>query len=87
MAFLIPVLPTLFINTLKAQDIYFVTITIRLDEIVRPVRNQSVKTIATTWEVAATGTANQNMLAKEVEKLLDDLIEYFVYDFRLENPS
>ena len=76
-----------YVNTVKAQELYFLSITVRLDEVVRPVRSHGVKTIGTTWEVAAMNVVNKSALAKEVEKLIDDLIEYFVYDHRLENPS
>ncbi len=76
-----------FVNTVKSQDLYFFCIAVRLDEIVRPVRHQGGKTIGTTWEVGAKGVVNKAALSREVEKNMDDLIDYFVYDYRLENPS
>jgi hypothetical protein len=76
-----------FVNTVKTQDLYFFCIAVRLDEIVRPVRTQGVKTIGTTWEVGSKGVVNKAALSKEVEKYMDDLIDYFIYDYQLENPS
>ncbi|MBI5251639.1 MAG: hypothetical protein HY912_19275 [Desulfomonile tiedjei] len=76
-----------FVNTVKAHELYFISITVRLDEVVRPVRSQGTKTIGTTWEVSDTVVVDKGILAKEAEKLIDDLIEYFVYDYRVENPS
>jgi hypothetical protein len=76
-----------FVNTVKEKEIYFLWITVRLDEIVRPVRSQGLKTIGTTWQVEAAGVMDKGALAKEAEKFIDDLLEYFVYDYRLENPS
>jgi hypothetical protein len=76
-----------FINTVKAQEIYFLSVIVRLDEIVRPVRTHGLKTIGTTWQVDSAGVVDKDSLPKEVEKLVDDLLEYFVYDYRLENPS
>lgn len=74
-----------FVNTAKTEANYFLFVTIRLDEIVRPVRSQGLKTIATTWEVHENSLTNKERLAHDVEKLVDELLEYFVYDYRLEN--
>lgn len=75
-----------FINTMKAEDLYFYSITVRLDEIVKPVRNLAIKTPGTTWEASLRGVVNKEELSRTVEKGIDGLMEYFIYDYFLENP-
>jgi hypothetical protein len=76
-----------FVNTMKTKELYFFCVSVRLDEVVRPLRNQSVKTVGTTWEVISRGVSDKVSLSKDVEKAMEHLIDYFVYDYRLENPS
>jgi hypothetical protein len=75
----------IFINTQKNADLYSYFVSVRLDETVRPERNRSVKTIGTTWEAAASGSASIPDLPDAVERAVDDLVDYFVYDYWLEN--
>jgi hypothetical protein len=75
-----------FVNTLKREDHYYYTVTVRLDEVVKPLRNAAIKTVATTWESTIAGVIAKKDLAKTVEKSVDALMEYFIYDYLLENP-
>jgi hypothetical protein len=75
-----------FINTVKSGDQYFYNLTVRLDEVVRPLRNSSVKISGTTWESGSRGVVNKADLPRIVYKGIDDLMEYFIYDHVLENP-
>jgi len=76
----------LFVNTIRHEDHYFFCLTARLDEVVRPERNRQVRTIATTWETSARGVVRKDQLQKTVEKEMDELIDYFTYDYFMENP-
>lgn len=74
-----------FVNTLKSENDYFYFISVRLDEVVRPERNKTSKTIGTTWETCLTGITSKEMLPTAVDKAVDHLIDYFIYDYHLEN--
>ncbi len=74
-----------FVNTVKHDDYYFYAVTVRLDEIIRPERARSVKTIGTTWETTEIGKAQKSDLPKTVERTIDSLVDYFIYDYLLEN--
>lgn len=74
-----------FVNTQKHRDHYFFCITVRLDEIVRPDRNSSVKLIGTTWETVEWGVSSAERFADNIEKLVDSLVDYFIYDYLAEN--
>lgn len=69
-----------------SEDLYHYWVTMRLDEIVKPVRSHDIRTIGTTWEVGGGGFANRTTLPRKLEKELDALADYFVYDYLLENP-
>ena len=75
-----------FVNTVRSENLYFYNVTIRLDEVVRPERNKTFRTIGTTWEASSRGTIGKEQLSAAVDKAVDDLIEYFIYDYLLENP-
>lgn len=75
----------IFVNTVKHEDRYFYSITVRLDEIVRPERNPPVKIFGATWETSERGVCEASDLAMETEKAIDRLLEYFIYDFQMEN--
>jgi hypothetical protein len=76
-----------FVNTVKFEDVYFFSITIRLDEIVRQERMPEFKTFGTTWETGSRGLAEKAEMPATIEKEVDDLIEYFIYDFHTANPQ
>jgi hypothetical protein len=75
-----------FVNTIRTGDQYFYSITVRLDEVVRPLRNSAIKTSGTTWEASSRGVVNKENLSRTVDKGIDGLMEYFIYDYFLENP-
>jgi hypothetical protein len=75
-----------FVNTVRSGDQYYYSITVRLDEVVRPLRNSSIKTSGTTWEAGSRGVVKKEDLPRILEKGVDDLMEYFIYDYFLENP-
>jgi hypothetical protein len=75
----------IFINTQKHSDQYAYFVSVRLDEVVRIERNRSVKTIGTTWEAVTAGSAEVADLPGAIERAVDDLVDYFVYDYWLEN--
>jgi hypothetical protein len=75
-----------FVNTIRTEDQYFYSITVRLDEVVRPLRNSAIKTSGTTWEASSRGVVDKENLARTVDKGIDGLMEYFIYDYFLENP-
>jgi hypothetical protein len=77
----------LFVTTAKIGDMWFFFVAVRLDEIVRIERNNSVKTVGTTWEACAKGAESAPRLVRAVERTVEDLIDYFVYDFHSENPT
>ncbi len=77
----------IFLNLVKHEEVYFYIITVRMDEIVRPERNKAVKTIGATWETSQVGIAQQTEMAVTVEKSLDHLIDYFIYDYLFENEK
>lgn len=74
-----------FVNTRKHGNHYFYGVTVRLDEIVRPDRNSSVKLIGTTWEISDWGVSSLDAFAQDIERVLDSLVDYFVYDYLGEN--
>ena len=75
----------IFVNTLKADHVYFVAVTVRLDEIVRTERNKSLRTIGTTWEVSERGVVPRERLSESVEMMMDSVTDHFIYDYQLEN--
>lgn len=75
-----------FVNTLKREDHYYYSVTVRLDEVVKPLRNAAIKTVATTWESSSKGVVMKEDLPRVLQKSVDDLMEYFIYDYHLENP-
>lgn len=75
----------IFVNTVKSEDKYFYHITVRLDEIVRPERKRSIKTLGTTWEGLCMGVADRKFIGQVVEKELDEALDHFIYDFLTEN--
>lgn len=75
----------IFVNTLKHNEDYFYSVTVRLDEIIRPERDKSMKTIGSTWETCARGIVDQANLPGVIERTTDYVLDYFVYDYRLEN--
>lgn len=76
----------IFVNTERSEKLYFYNVTVRLDEVVRPERNKTFRTIGTTWEASSRGVARKEQLSAAVDKAVDELIEYFIYDYLLENP-
>jgi len=76
----------IFVSTIKSENHYFYFITVRLDEVVRPDRNKTFRTIGTTWETCSSGVILEERLSFAVENTVDDLIDCFIYDFHLENP-
>jgi hypothetical protein len=76
----------IFINTVKSGDHYFYSLTVRLDEIVKPLRNTAIKISGATWEAGSRGVVNKEDLSQTIYKGIDNLIEYFIYDHSLENP-
>lgn len=77
----------IFVDAVRCQDLYCFTVTVRLDEVVWLERNRSFKTIGTTWEVNSSSVVAHADLPRQVEKAMDDLIEYFIYDYQIANPG
>jgi hypothetical protein len=77
----------IFVNAIRWEDYYFYFLTVRLDEVVRLDRNSSIKTFAATWEHLARGLIPVERMPQEVEKALDSLLDYFIYDYMHENRS
>jgi hypothetical protein len=77
----------IFINAVKREEFYFYWITVRLDEVIRLDRDQGVKSIGTTWEACSSGTAARTELAGATEKAVDELIDFFIYDYHYGNPA
>jgi hypothetical protein len=77
----------IFVNTVRCEGLYFYVITVRLDEIVRPERNRSAKTIGTTWETMERGVAPATKMRERIDKTLELLLDYFIYDYITENRS
>jgi hypothetical protein len=75
-----------YIAITASDDWHHFWVTVRLDEIVKPVRSHDIRTIGTTWEVGAGGFADSTTLPKKLDKELDALADYFIYDYLLENP-
>ncbi len=75
-----------FIYTSKFQDIYFYSVVVRLDETVRLERNQSIKTVGSTWETAQRGITTPSRMPAEIEKAVDYLLDYFIYDCMADKP-
>ncbi|MBI5572586.1 MAG: hypothetical protein HY914_21760 [Desulfomonile tiedjei] len=76
----------IFVATASSHDLVFYAVTVRLDEIVWLDRNRSFKTIATTWEVNASAAVVKADLPRNTEKTIDELVDYFVYDYQTANP-
>lgn len=74
-----------FILTMKLKDTYTFFITVRLDEIARLDRNNSIKTVVTTWETSINGCSEVSQMPLMIEKNVDKLIDYFIYDYQFEN--
>lgn len=77
----------IFINSVKLEKVYFYSITVRLDEVIRPERNKSFRTIGTTWETSSRGIIKKDRLLRTVEKAVENLLDYFIYDYLMENPE
>jgi hypothetical protein len=76
----------IFVNTVRSGDIYFYTVTVRLDETIRLDRNRGFKTIGTTWEVCSSGAIARSDMALRLESAVEELVEHFIYDFHYANP-
>ena len=76
----------IFVGATSYHGLFFYAVTVRLDEIVWLDRNRNFKTIATTWEVNATGSAMKALLPRQSEKAVDELVDYFIYDYQTANP-
>lgn len=74
-----------FLNTVKVEKVHVYTLTVRLDETVRLERRQTFRTIGTTWEVESIGVVPVERLSAHIDRALEDLIDYFVYDHQLAN--
>jgi hypothetical protein len=77
----------IFVNTLKSGGQYFYSVTVRLDEVVRPERNKAHRTIGTTWETSSRGITSIDRLCVTVERQVENLVDYFIYDYLMENPE
>ena len=77
----------IFVNNVKADKVYFYSITVRLDEVIRPERNRAFRTIGTTWETSSRGIIDKDRLSQTVEKAVEYLVDYFIYDYLRENPE
>lgn len=77
----------IFVNTLKSNQIYFYSITVRLDEVIRPERDRAFRTIGTTWETSSRGIIEIDRMSEIVERAVENQIDYFIYDYLTENPS
>jgi hypothetical protein len=77
----------IFVNTLKSHQIYFYSITVRLDEVIRPERYQAFRTIGTTWETSSRGIVAVDRMSGTVERAVENQIDYFIYDYLMENPG
>jgi len=77
----------IFVNTTKFDNHYFYFVSVRLDEVVRPDRNKTFRTIGTTWETCSSAAVSRERLSTAIESTLDDLIDYFIYDYQLENAG
>ncbi len=77
----------IFINTVKSENRYFYSVTVRLDEVIRQERNKACRTIGTTWETSTRGIADTGRLSVTVERQVENLVDYFIYDFLMENPQ
>jgi hypothetical protein len=75
----------IFINTVRNGGTHFFSVTVRLDETVRPERTKSLRTVGTTWEVSAVGAVDGKRVAQKIEEVLDSLLEDFIYDYTTEN--
>lgn len=75
----------IFLNTVKAEHAYFFAVTVRLDEVVRPERNKVLRTIGTTWEASERGVLPLDRLSEGMDRVVDRMIDYFVYDYQMEN--
>lgn len=76
----------IFVNTLKSDRWYFYSVTVRLDEVVRLERNRTCRTIGSTWETSSRGITTTERLSVTVERQVEDLVDYFIYDYLMENP-
>ncbi|MDQ7784073.1 MAG: hypothetical protein RDU20_14410 [Desulfomonilaceae bacterium] len=76
----------IFVNTQKAESGYFYSVTVRLDEVIRLERNKACRTIGTTWETSCRGITPTERLSATVERQVENLVDYFIYDYHMENP-
>ncbi|HMK37532.1 MAG TPA: hypothetical protein VK463_20840 [Desulfomonilaceae bacterium] len=76
-----------FVDTVKTRDDYFYYVTVRLDEVVKLLRNSVVKTVGTTWESVSTGSTTKEDLPRSIQDAVDELMESFIYDYQVENSQ
>jgi hypothetical protein len=77
----------IFVNTVKFENVHFYWISVKLDEVVRLDRDRDFKSIGTTWEACSSGVIAKAELPRKLEKAVDELIDYFVYDYHYQNPQ
>ncbi|MFH1117657.1 MAG: hypothetical protein V1792_27375 [Pseudomonadota bacterium] len=77
----------IFVNTVKSDNVYFYFVTVRLDEVIRPERNRACRTIGSTWETFSRGVTDTGRLSVTVERQVENLVDYFIYDYLMENPQ
>lgn len=74
-----------FVQTVKVEELHVYSLTVRLDETVRLERRKNFRTIGTTWEVGAKGVVPAEAMPARIDRALEDLIDYFIYDHQLAN--
>lgn len=74
-----------FVHALPRGSRFFYFVTMRLTEVVRPERNKITKTVGTTWETFETGIEEKDRLPATIERALNNLADYFIYDYHSEN--
>lgn len=74
-----------FVHTVPQGNHFFYIVTMRLSEVVRPDRNRTAKTVGTTWETFESGIEEKTGLPARIERVLDNLADYFIYDYHSEN--
>lgn len=82
--------PVLFVsvNTIKhTGDVYSFTVSLRLEQLVTLVRDQSIKMIAPTWSVLGTGASIPEGLGPDVEKYVGLMVQKFIEDFKQANSK
>ncbi len=74
-----------FFNCVKKNEAYFYSVVVQLDEIVRPERNRSVKSVASTWAAHKIGEVSVDGMPEKLELEMDELVDLFIYDYTQAN--